>query len=67
MSAFSTSESLARPFLCMELNGLVLMLLVFSLSKFPERLKEKKYAQQEQVTYKYMTGVVMQTNKRTDI
>lgn len=43
------------------------MLLVFSLSEFPERLKEKKYAQKEQVVYNYMPGVVMQTKKITDI
>lgn len=62
MSAFNASESLASPFLWMELNGFLFMLLFFSLSEFPERLKEKKYAQQEQVIYKYMIGIVMQTN-----
>lgn len=51
----------------MKLNGLVLKMLGFFLSEFPERLKEKKYAQQEQVIYEYMPGVVMQTKEITDI
>lgn len=44
-----------------------LKMLGFFLSEFPERLKEKKYAQQEQVIYEYMPGVVMQTKEITDI
>lgn len=51
----------------MELNGFILMLLVLSFSEFLERLKEKRHAQQEQVIYKHMTGVVMQTSKISDV
>lgn len=46
--AFNDSESLASSFRSIEDSGLVLMVIFFfPLPEFPERLKGKKYAQQE--------------------